>query len=209
MALVVCIITPLSQIGLSDSSKKAQGEYDLSNYFFHANLDIDGGAIEYDIHYHDKDSLKRDIIYSMKRVRNGNTIEHIQNGKVVLLYSIGEGDIEKRWPGTDSFRSRIRYVNIGDTFVDNHELRSGVTDNCKVEDHIEEFNVAEATGAKIAPNEMYKDVIHAYCQSKVHDVNGTKDYWTANKYYAYGVGLVAMEGDWVSHFGPFYATVQY
>jgi len=207
-SLSVLLIIACS-IGFSEESKNERGKYDFSNYFFHENLNIDGGEIEYTINY-DSKNRERSYRNTAVLIRNNDVIE--PRGKIRgYFYKKNAQSIEQHHvrPNGVYIKAWKRYVNVGDKLIEEQPMKFGIADDCIVKNHLEEFDMGKTTRANLKPNKIYKDVIHIYCESKVITKEGIRDYWHANKYYAHNVGLVAMEGDWMIQLGPFYAIVDY
>lgn len=188
-------------------------EYDLSLYLFHQNLGTENGQSSYTLSYFDKSARKTKAVEfnQFQFVRNGNRIEKTALGLegIWATYSINDFAIREENPTMDNARSIARFATMGDTYIDNFYANIGVNENCKLEGHFDSFNLSIATGDVKLANDVYEDVIQVYCTSSFVNEDGSRPNFDWKKYYAKGVGLVFLDGDWPNYLGPVYAIARY
>jgi len=130
--LLSCAITLTCSIQIGSSSEEVETEFDLANYFFHRNLNTEGGEFSYSLNYYWKKKRRKHLGYAFKMIKKGASFDHYYGGKIALYYLAKDEYIEQRWPNSDTALKRKRHVNVGDTYVNNHHLKVGITDDCSV-----------------------------------------------------------------------------
>ena len=175
-------------------------DYDLTLYFFHANTRAVGGEITFIENYYDK-TIDNELAYSRatRLLNTGTNIESIRSDNVVFLqYSITVNLIKEVGVSYSGARSVLRYVELGEQYLDAIDEELGRRDTCTLQNHLDEFDLGSATEPASITTGVYNDVLHVFC-NRVLDFNDgdTRTNYSWNAYYAKDVGLIFADGNWI------------
>jgi len=172
-------------------------DYDFSLYFFHANTRTTGGEVTFTEKYYEKPAGSK-LLYSRvtRHLNTGTYIESIDTNNAVLLqYLLTINSIKPFGVSYDGAETITRYIELGEGYLDSIVESLGRRDTCTLQNHLDEFDLSEATGAANLATGVYEDVLHVFCKRVLDTDNGGTNYsW--NAYYAKDVGIIFADGAW-------------
>ena len=175
-------------------------DYDLSLYLFHSNTQAVGGEIAFTEKYYEKFS-GNGLIHSRERryLNTGTSIDSIGSDNAVLLqYVTTVNSIKEIGVSYNGAQGGIRYAALNDKYIDAVIEDLGRRDTCTLQNHLDEFDLGNATGSAMIATGVYEDVLHVFCNRVLESEDGvTPTNYSWNAYYAKGVGLIFADGNWV------------
>lgn len=175
-------------------------DYDLSQYFFHANTRAVGGEIAFTENYYEK-TTGNELAYNraIRHLNTGTNIESIRSDNVVFIqYTITVNSIKEIGVSYIGARSARRYVEVGDKYLDAINEDLGRRDTCTLQNHVDEFDLGNATESATIASGVYEDVLHVFCNRVLDLEDGdTRTNYSWNAYYAKDVGLIFADGNWI------------
>ena len=197
---------------LNGPDAQAANEFDLSLYSFHANTQSIGGEISYVENYYDKASGSAPIYSPSIMFKNtGLGIDKVATGLEgpSAQYRVLTDTIEENNPSFNDSRTFDRFARLGDSYIDSVYEQIGVAETCALQRHLNSFDLSTATSPIIIANGVYEDVIQVYCDSSFITDGASSPNYSWDRYYAKGVGLIFIDGDWVNLLGEIYAIPEY
>ena len=179
------------------------GEYDLTTYLFHQNLDLVGGKISYLVKFYSKGD-GAEIFPSIETVE-----EYEKTSEDTIVFRVStSSEPENTFLIKDTTvqetvhtlenqtRDFQRFVEVGTKYMDADAITTIGTQNasCTLIEHLDSFDLSTATGNYNLASGVYDDVLHVQCITGFV-ANGTVVAHTnIHHYFAKDIGLIFNEG---------------
>lgn len=176
-------------------------DYDLSLYFFHTNTQTPGGEIAFTEKYYEKLVGNGPIHSRTTRYLNtGTSIDSLSTDNAVFLqYVITVNSIKEIGVSYNGAQTVNRYTKLGEIYLDAVIESLGRRDTCTLQNHLDDFDLGDATGSVTIASGVYEDVLHVFCNRILDsEDDGIPTNYSWNGYYAKDVGLIFADGNWVT-----------
>lgn len=219
---ILCISILLTACGGSDNNNSGQqfdtsGQYDMTEYLFHSNLDVVGGeSVFTTLTYKQVDGTKTgfDLAEKMEKTAD-NLVKQTAAGSDQRSYLIkSDRLVETVHIANNETRDHKRFVDVGETYLDATQNNSSNNDAltqravCKVIAHLDSFDLLTATGEHSLASGVYQDVLYVNCQTGFVVEKQFSPHTNLDQYYAKDVGLIFSEGS-IIFFGEVYLISEF
>lgn len=180
-----------------------QGQYDLSNYLFHADALSTNGDVSFSEQFYSQETGDSALTLTRRFSNAGEAvITEYSDGELIKTFNIGETAIvETLHDVDDAVRYTARYADIGDVFLDadHHPDESdlfgmGQNTRCELVTHLDQFNLGDAGGSYSLASGVVDDVLEVTCVTSFLSGGTLSPHTNFKHYFARGIGVIYTEG---------------
>ena len=185
------------------SSVVTIGQYDLTTYLFHQNLDLVGGKVSYEIKLYSKvdgtDYFPSLMIEEEYEKVSEDTVIFKTNGSIEPenTFQIKDSTIQETVHTLENQTRDIqRFVDIGTKHLDadGESILGAQNASCTLIEHLDSFDLRTATGSFNLASGVYDDVLHIQCITGLIVDDAVVPHTDLHHYFANNFGPILTEG---------------
>ena len=179
------------------------GEYDLTTYLFHQNLDLLGGKISYLVKLYSKGdgeeiSPSIETMEEYEKTSEDTVVFRVStSSEPKNTFLIKDTTVQETVHALNNqTRDFQRFVEVGTKYIDADAITAIGTQNasCTLIEHLDSFDLSTATGGYNLASGVYDDVLHVQCITGFVTNATVVAHTDIHHYFAKDIGLILNEG---------------